>query len=127
MKTASLVIRRGLHGGGPSFLVPDLWTAGAAPGGRLIPENQCDARGNFDDRAIQEKARQFAGRGRRPLPSSMSFPGLVKSCRLLPDHKKHIVGFRFAHDLVGLPENGRYVNTAEAAPQPLHSTKCPDL
>jgi CRP/FNR family transcriptional regulator len=41
--------------------------------------------------------------------------GFATCYRLLPDRKKHIVGFAFANDLIGLPENGTYVNTAEAA------------
>jgi CRP/FNR family transcriptional regulator len=40
--------------------------------------------------------------------------GYVTCYRLSPDGKKHIVGFAFANDLIGLPENGVYVNTAEA-------------
>jgi CRP/FNR family transcriptional regulator len=41
--------------------------------------------------------------------------GFVTCYRRLPGQKKHIVGFAFANDLIGLPQNGTYVNTAEAA------------
>jgi CRP/FNR family transcriptional regulator len=40
--------------------------------------------------------------------------GVVKSHKTLPDKRQHIVGFLFADDLVGLAENGKYVNSAEA-------------
>jgi CRP-like cAMP-binding protein len=41
--------------------------------------------------------------------------GAVTSYRSLPDARRHIVGFLFPDDLVGLAEEGRYVNSAKAA------------
>jgi CRP/FNR family transcriptional regulator, anaerobic regulatory protein len=40
--------------------------------------------------------------------------GVVKSYRDLPDKGRHIVGFLFPGDLIGLPASGLYVNSAEA-------------
>jgi CRP-like cAMP-binding protein len=40
--------------------------------------------------------------------------GVVKAYRTLPDGTEHITAFLFADDLVGLPEEGRYVNSAKA-------------
>ena len=40
--------------------------------------------------------------------------GLVKSFRDLPSGKRRIAAFLFAHDIFGLAENGKYVNTAQS-------------
>jgi CRP/FNR family transcriptional regulator len=40
--------------------------------------------------------------------------GVVKSYRSLPNARRHILGFLFRDDLIGLAEEGRYVNSAEA-------------
>jgi CRP-like cAMP-binding protein len=40
--------------------------------------------------------------------------GVVKTYRLTEDGKRHILAFMFRGDLVGLYENGRYLNSAEA-------------
>jgi CRP/FNR family transcriptional regulator len=40
--------------------------------------------------------------------------GVVKSYRSLPDARRHIVGFLFPDDLIGLAEEGFYVNSAKA-------------
>lgn len=40
--------------------------------------------------------------------------GIVKSYKALDDKRQHIVGFWFANDLIGLAENGKYVNSAQA-------------
>jgi CRP/FNR family transcriptional regulator len=41
--------------------------------------------------------------------------GVVKSCRALPGARRHILGFLFPGDLIGLAQDGRYVNCAKAA------------
>lgn len=40
--------------------------------------------------------------------------GLVKSCMSLPGKGQHVVGFLFPGDLIGLADEGKYVNSAEA-------------
>jgi CRP/FNR family transcriptional regulator len=40
--------------------------------------------------------------------------GIAKSYKWQPDQRHHIVGFWFANDLIGLAENGKYVNSAQA-------------
>jgi CRP-like cAMP-binding protein len=40
--------------------------------------------------------------------------GVVKAFRELPSGRRQIMGFLFAGDLLGLAENGKYVNTAQA-------------
>ena len=40
--------------------------------------------------------------------------GVVKSYRSLEDRKQQVMGFLFPHDLFGLAEQGRYVNSASA-------------
>lgn len=40
--------------------------------------------------------------------------GVVKTFRTLPDGARHIAGFHFDDDLIGLAEEGAYVNQAEA-------------
>jgi CRP-like cAMP-binding protein len=39
--------------------------------------------------------------------------GVVKSYRSLPNARRHIIGFLFPDDLIGLVEEGRYVNSAK--------------
>lgn len=43
--------------------------------------------------------------------------GVVKSYRSQPNRKEQVVGFLFPHDLFGLAEQGRYVNSASAVTQ----------
>lgn len=43
--------------------------------------------------------------------------GVVKSCRSQPNRKQQVMGFLFPHDLFGLAELGRYVNSASAVTQ----------
>jgi len=40
--------------------------------------------------------------------------GVVKSYKTLPDETQHIVAFLFPDDLIGLAEEGKYVNSTEA-------------
>jgi CRP/FNR family transcriptional regulator len=115
MKTGSTInARRGLPGGGPSFMVADLWSAGANPGRRLTAENRAMLAA-ISTIVRFRKGETICQQDKKAVAVFNVITGMVKSYRLSPDHKKHIVGFRFTNDLVGLPENGRYVNTAEAA------------
>ena len=43
--------------------------------------------------------------------------GVVKSYRSQPNRKEQVMGFLFPHDLFGLAEQGRYVNSASAVTQ----------
>ena len=40
--------------------------------------------------------------------------GVVKAYKTLPDETQHIVAFLFSDDLIGLAEEGKYVNSIEA-------------
>jgi CRP-like cAMP-binding protein len=97
--------------GGPSIVVPALWTSGAA-----YPLNA-------EERALLaviatvvrfRKGERIYKAGDRADAVFNIISGVVKSCSESPDKKQHIVGFLFADDLVGLAESGQYVNSAEA-------------
>jgi CRP-like cAMP-binding protein len=106
--------RRGLPGGGPSFVVPDLWNSGANPGHRLIAEHRAML-ASISTIVRFKKGETICREGEKAVAVFNVITGTVKVYRQLPANKQHIVGFRFANDLIGLPENGRYVNSSEAA------------
>jgi CRP/FNR family transcriptional regulator len=101
----------GPPGGGPSILVPALWTSGAG--------HPLDA----EERALLaviatvvrfRKGETIYEAGDHAGAVFNIINGVVKSYKDLPDKKQHVVGFLFADDLVGLAENGEYVNSANA-------------
>ena len=98
---------------GPSFAAPALWGSDANPGYPLTAEERAllaliatIVRYRKGDRIYQEGADATAAYN--------IVAGVVKSYRDLPDSRQHIVGFLFAGDLLGLAENGKYVNSAAA-------------
>jgi CRP/FNR family transcriptional regulator len=99
--------------GGPTIIAPALWTSGGNSGRPLTAEEQALI-------AVISTVVRF-GRGERIYAAGDRanaifniITGVVKSYRTLPDGRQHIVGFLFADDLIGLAENGTYVNSAEA-------------
>jgi CRP-like cAMP-binding protein len=114
MSTESKVTRLGLPGGGPSFTAPDLWSSGSLPGARLTPESR-SILAEIATVVRFRKGETIFQEGESAEAAFNIITGMVKAYKLSPDGKPHIIGFRFADDLIGLPENGRYVNSAEAA------------
>jgi CRP-like cAMP-binding protein len=99
--------------GGPTIMVPALWTAGENSGRPLTAEEQAllaviSAVVRF------RKGEQIYAEGERADAVFNIKTGVVKSCRTLLDGRQHVVGFFFADDLIGLAQNGSYVNSAEA-------------
>jgi CRP-like cAMP-binding protein len=99
--------------GGPTIMVPALWTSGGNSGRPLTPAEQALL-------AVISTVVRFR-RGERIYAEGVSasavfniIAGVVKSYRVLPGGRRHIVGFHFADDVIGLAENGTYVNSAEA-------------
>jgi CRP/FNR family transcriptional regulator len=97
--------------GGPSIVAPALWTPDAAH-----PLNA-------EERALLaviatvvrfSKGETIFEAGDHADAVFNIISGVVKSYRDLAEEKQHIVGFLFPNDLVGLAENGEYVNSAEA-------------
>jgi len=106
-------ILSGPPGGGPSIIVPDLWIPGESPGHPL----------RDDERALlaviatvsrYKKGESIYREGEEAATVFNIITGVVKSFRVLPDNKQHIVGFLFPNDLIGLAEYGSYVNSGEA-------------
>jgi CRP/FNR family transcriptional regulator len=101
---------------GPSFKVPALWFPGEGPRPLL----------DKDDRAMlaiiatvgrYKKGELIYQEGARAGHVFNVISGVVKSYRSQPNRKQQVMGFLFPHDLVGLAEHGRYVNSASAVTQ----------
>jgi CRP-like cAMP-binding protein len=95
-------------------MAPSLWTPGARPGRPLIAESRAML-ATVAAIVRFKKGETIYRNGENATAVFNIITGFVTCYRLLPERKKHIVGFAFAHDLIGLPQNGTYVNTAEAA------------
>jgi CRP/FNR family transcriptional regulator len=107
-------VRRDLPGGGPSFMASGLWTPEASPGRPLIAEDRAML-ATIATIVRFKKGETIYQDGENAAALFNMITGFVTCHRLLPGRKRHIVGFAVANDLIGLPQNGIYVNTAEAA------------
>lgn len=101
---------------GPSFKVPPLWSTGESPRRLLDAEERAMlaviatvSRYNKGDLIYQE--------GTRADYVFNIIAGVVKSYRSQPNHKQQVMGFLFSHDVIGLAEDGKYVNSAAAVTQ----------
>jgi CRP/FNR family transcriptional regulator len=101
---------------GPSFEVPAIWSAGEDP--RTLLDK--------DDRAMlaiiatvsrYKKGELICQEGARADYTFNIIAGVVKSYRSQPNRKQQVLSFLFPHDLFGLAEQGRYVNSAAAVSQ----------
>jgi CRP-like cAMP-binding protein len=101
---------------GPSFEVPAIWSAGEDP--RTLLDK--------DDRAMlaiiatvsrYKKGELICQEGVRSDYTFNIIAGVVKSYRSQPNRKQQVLSFLFPHDLFGLAEQGRYVNSAAAVTQ----------
>lgn len=96
---------------GPSIVVPILWTSGTS--NTLSAEEQA-LLAVIATVVRYKKGEKIYEEGGRAEAVFNLIAGVVKSYRKLPDGRQHIVGFLFPRDLVGLAENGKYVNSVEA-------------
>ena len=99
--------------GGPTFFAPTLWGGGEQPRSVLSPEDRAML-------AIIATVVRFR-KGERiydeGAPADAVFNiviGVVKSCNSGPNGQENVVGFLFPHDIIGLAENGKYINSAKA-------------
>jgi CRP/FNR family transcriptional regulator len=99
--------------GGPTIVAPTLWTLGGDSGRSLSAEAQA-LLAVIATVVRFRKGERIYGAGDRANAVFNIITGVVKSYRTLSDGRQHIVGFLFADDLIGLAENGTYVNSAEA-------------
>ena len=112
MRTVEPRHRNPQHGG-PVFLVPPLWTDRPGPVEPLVAADRAMLAGI----ATIVRFRKGETIYRQGEPATAVFnivSGMAKSYKLLPDHSEHIVEFLFRHDLAGLAENGKYLNSADA-------------
>ena len=98
---------------GPTIIAPDLWTSGGNSGHPLTAEEQLLLAVISTVVRFRKGERIYAA-GDRANAVFNIITGVVKSFLTLPDGTQHIVGFLFADDLIGLAENGTYVNSAAA-------------
>jgi CRP-like cAMP-binding protein len=99
--------------GGPNIIAPPLWSAGANSGRPLTADEQA-LLAVISTVVRFRKGERIYAEGDRAAAVFNIISGVVKSYRMLPDGGQHIIGFLFADDLVGLAENGTYVNSAAA-------------
>lgn len=101
---------------GPSFRVPAVWFPGEDPRPLL----------DKDDRAMlaiiatvgrYRKGELIYREGSRADHVFNVISGVVKSYRSQPNRKQQVMGFLFPHDLIGLAQHRRYVNSASAVTQ----------
>lgn len=100
-------------GRGPTIMVPALWRSGENSGRPLTAEEQALLAVISTVVRFSRGERIYAEGGRADTVFNI-ITGVVKSYRTLPDGGQHIVSFLFADDLIGLAQNGVYVNSAEA-------------
>ena len=101
------------HHRGPTIIVPALWTAGENSRRPLMAEEQALLTVISTVVRFRKGERIYAEENRADAVFNI-ITGVVKSFQTLPDGRQHIVSFLFADDLIGLAQNGVYVNSAEA-------------
>jgi CRP-like cAMP-binding protein len=99
--------------GGPTIIVPALWTSGENSGRPLTADEQA-LLATISTVVRFKKGDRIYAQGDPANAVFNIITGVVKSYLALPDRRQHIVGFLFADDLIGLAENGAYVNSTEA-------------
>jgi CRP-like cAMP-binding protein len=98
---------------GPTIIVPALWASGENSGRPLTTEEQALLAVISTVVRFKKGERIYAEGDRADAVFNM-ITGVVKSYRTLPDDRQNIFGFLFADNLIGLAQNGLYVNSAEA-------------
>jgi len=98
---------------GPTVMAPTLWASGENSGRPLTAEEQA-LLAVISTVVRFRKGERIYAEGDRADAVFNIITGVAKSYRTLADGRQHIVGFLFADDLMGLAENGRYVNSVAA-------------
>jgi CRP/FNR family transcriptional regulator len=104
----------GPPGGGPSIAAVALW--GSSDGSRvhLFTAEERARLAAISSVVRFKKGGSIYREGDRADAVFIIVGGVVKSYKTSPDGAQHILAFLFSEDLLGLAEEGRYVNSAEA-------------
>jgi CRP-like cAMP-binding protein len=100
--------------GGPSITAPALWGPITAEPEHVLTDEQRAQIATIASVVRFKKGEGIYAEGDRAEAVFNIITGVVKSYRSLAGGRRHIVGFLFADDLIGLAEEGCYVNSAEA-------------
>ena len=100
--------------GGPSFVAPPLWGSASENPRQVLTDETRAQLAAIASLVRFRKGERIFGEGDRADAVFNIITGVVKSYRSLPNARRHILGFLFRDDLIGLAEEGRYVNSAEA-------------
>jgi CRP-like cAMP-binding protein len=99
---------------GPAFIAPSMWSVGENPGHPLSEEEQA-VLAAITTVVRYKKGEIIYKEGDRATAAFNIISGVVKSyCERIDGGQPLILGFLFPKDLLGLAENGKYVNSAEA-------------
>jgi CRP-like cAMP-binding protein len=100
--------------GGPSFVAPPLWGAASGNSRHVLTDETRAQLAAISSLVRFRKGEEIYAEGDRADAVFNIITGVVRSYRSLPNARRHILGFLFRDDLIGLAEEGRYVNSAEA-------------
>jgi CRP-like cAMP-binding protein len=100
--------------GGPSFVAPPLWGSASGNSRHVLTDETRAQLAAISSHVRFRKGERIYAEGDRADAVFNIITGVVKSYRSLPNARRYILGFRFRDDLIGLAEEGRYVNSAEA-------------
>lgn len=103
-----------LPGGGPSLAAAALWDSSGGRRVHLLTEDERARLAAISAVVRFRRGEKIYAEGDRADFVFNIISGVVRSNKVLPDTGKHIVGFLFPDDVVGLAEEGHYVNSAEA-------------
>jgi CRP-like cAMP-binding protein len=101
--------------GGPSIVAPALWSPAIGDPSHVLADETRAQLAAISSIVRFRKGEMIYAEGDRAVAVFNISTGVAKSYKSLPGVRRHIVGFLFPHDLFGLAEEGRYVDSAEAA------------
>jgi CRP-like cAMP-binding protein len=103
----------GSRRGGPVWLAPPMWHRAENAGQPLTDEER--ALLAVIATVVRFKKGETIFNGGDAASAVFSIiDGVIKLYMVQPDREEHIVGFMFPNDLIGLAENGQYVNSAKS-------------
>jgi CRP/FNR family transcriptional regulator len=108
----------------PSVKALPLWGASTGKVAELLTESEAAVLGQIASEVQFSKGARVYLQG-EPAQAVLNIrEGVVKACNTGPDGSEHIVCFLFPGDVLGLAEEGRYVNTVIAV-TPVKALKVP--
>jgi CRP/FNR family transcriptional regulator, anaerobic regulatory protein len=103
-----------LPGGGPSLAAAALWDSSGGRRVHLLTDEERARLAAISTVVRFRRGEKLYAEGDRADFVFNIISGVVKSYKVLPDTGEYIVGFLFPDDVIGLAEEGHYVNSAEA-------------